>query len=203
VNAELTSLSRNVAQPPIGSNIVVFGGGAVGLSAILAAKVRAPASLILVDTSQTKLDTIPSDLLKDVTVLNSSGLSHGDLVQKLKSFSSDGQGMDFALDCVGNERVVLAGCDALAKRGTIMTIGSTATTQAVFKTEKFLVWGLTYRGMHQGDSVPRVMIPEMIAQWRAGRFPFDQLLTQFKFEELKKSLEETHAGRVIKPLLVV
>lgn len=186
----------------MGSSIAVFGGGAVGLAAVLAAKATAPASLILVDTSQTKLDMIPKDLLTGVHVLNSSRMDHDAVVSKLKQLSGDGKGVDFALDCVGNARVLAAGVDALVKRGTVMTIGSTSATEAVFRTEKFLVWGITYRGMHQGDSVPRVMIPEMIRQWRLGRFPFDQLLARFGFEELGKSLEEMHAGRVIKPLLV-
>ncbi|KAK6429294.1 hypothetical protein LTR95_014560 [Oleoguttula sp. CCFEE 5521] len=193
----------NVARPPVGSSIVIFGGGAVGLSALIAAKSTAPGSLVLVDTSQTKLDIIPSDILSGVTILNSKDLSHDALVAKLQQLSADGEGMDFALDCVGNEHVIAAAADCLTKRGTVMTIGSTSTTQAVFKTEKFLVFGLTYRGMHQGDSVPRVMIPEIIRQWRAGRFPFDELLTRFEFRDLENALGEMHGGRVVKPLLVV
>nr|OQO05624.1 hypothetical protein B0A51_17608 [Rachicladosporium sp. CCFEE 5018] len=193
----------NVARSPVGSSIVIFGGGAVGLSALLAAKTTAPGALVLVDTSQTKLDIIPSEILSGVTVLNSKDFTHDALVAKLQQLSADAEGMDFALDCVGNEHVIAAAADCLTKRGTVMTIGSTSTTQAVFKTEKFLVFGLTYRGMHQGDSVPRVMIPEMIRQWRAGRFPFDKLLTRFEFKDLEKALEEMHGGRVVKSLLVV
>lgn len=145
---------------------------------------------------------IPKDLLAGVKVLNSSGMGHDAVVQKLKDLSGDGKGLNYALDCVGNGKVLSTSVDAMCKRGTVMTIGSTSTTEAVFRTEKFLVWGLTYRGMHQGDSVPRVMIPEMIRQWRQGRFPFDQLLARFNFDELSKSLDDVHAGRVIKPLLV-
>ncbi|KAK3070369.1 hypothetical protein LTR53_010567 [Teratosphaeriaceae sp. CCFEE 6253] len=193
----------NIAKPPPGSTIAIFGGGAVGLSAIMAARATKPASLVLVDNSETKLAMIPQELLEGVQVLNSASLSPENLVSKLKSLTPSSRGFDYALDCVGHEAVTTAAYLSLDKLGTVITIGGSATAKPAFATERTLVNGLTIRGTHQGDSVPRVMIPELIRLWRDGSFPFDLLLTKFEFEELQKAIDEMHAGRVIKPLLVV
>lgn len=199
---QLTS-SRNVAQPPVGSSIAVFGGGAVGLSAVLAAKLVSPACLVLVDNSQTKLDMIPKELLSGVHVVNPTDKSPEEVAAELKKLTPSGLGMDYALDCVGNEAVVLTAHAALDKLGTLLNVGSSATAKPQYLINQHLVKGITARGTHQGDSVSRVMVPRLIELWRQGRFPFDKLLTSFKFEELHKALDETHAGRAIKPLLVV
>ena len=193
----------NVARPPIGSSIAVWGGGAVGLSAIMAAKLTSPACLVLIDNSEAKLATIAQELLKGVHIINSSDLKAGSVANKLRGLSPDGQGMDYALDCVGNEAVVIEAHDSLTMLGTLITCGSSATATAGFKLVSQLAKGITYRGTHQGDSVPRVMIPHLISLWRQGLFPFDKLLTTFAFEDLAKALEETHAGRAIKPLLLL
>ncbi|KAK5133160.1 hypothetical protein LTR08_008096 [Meristemomyces frigidus] len=193
----------NVAKPAVGSSIAVFGGGAVGLSAILAAKLTSPACLVLVDNSQTKLDMIPKELLEGVHIVNSTNKSPEDVAAELKKLTPSGAGMDFAMDGVGNEIVLLTAHLSLDKLGTALIVGGSPNAKQQTKIENHLVNGLTTRGMHQGDSVPRVMLPHLIQLWRAGKFPFDKLLTVFKFEELHEALDEMHQGKLIKPLLVV
>ncbi|KAK1074326.1 hypothetical protein LTR12_002182 [Friedmanniomyces endolithicus] len=193
----------NIAKPPPGSSIAIFGAGAVGLSALMAAKLTQPGSLILIDNSPTKLAMIPSQLLTNVQTINSASLSHHDLIAEIKNRTPDFRGLDYALDCVGHEAVTEAAYWSLDKLGTVLTIGGSATATPRLSTERTLVYGLTIRGTHQGDSVPRVMIPALIERWRKGEFPFELLLTEFKFEELGRAMEEMKAGRVIKPLLVM
>jgi aryl-alcohol dehydrogenase len=192
----------NVARPEEGASIAVFGGGAVGLSAIMAARLTKPAVIVLVDNSDAKLEMIPKQLLKGVTVVNSRELSHDELVAKLKSLTPNNRGLDYALDGVGHEAVLNAAYESLDKMGTVLVVGGSPTAQPKYRVERSLVNGIMIRGTHQGDSVPRIMIPSLIQMWRDGSFPFDQLLTQFKFEDLHKALDEMHAGKVIKPLLV-
>ncbi|KAK4548555.1 hypothetical protein LTR36_009465 [Oleoguttula mirabilis] len=193
----------NVAKPAVGSSIAIFGGGAVGLSAMLAAKLTSPACLVLVDNSQTKLDMIPRELLEGVHAVNSSNKSSEDLAAELRALTPRGAGMDFAMDGVGHEAVLLAAHLCLDKLGTALIVGGSPTAKISAAIEGHLVKGLTTRGMHQGDSVPRVMLPRLIQLWKDGKFPFDKLLTMYKFEELHKALDEMHQGQVIKPVLVL
>ncbi|KAI6789399.1 hypothetical protein KC332_g17697 [Hortaea werneckii] len=193
----------NVTKPAAGSSIVIFGGGAVGLAALSAAKLTHPACLVLVDNSSAKLEMIPKEILEGVQVMNTTGKSPEVIAADLKALTPTGQGMDYAIDGVGNESVVLAAHLCLDKLGTMLIVGGSPTAKLSPKIEGHLVGGLTTRGTHQGDSVSRVMIPHLINLWRAGKFPFDKFLTAFKFEELEKALDETHTGRVIKPILVL
>lgn len=86
----------------------------------------------------------------------------------------------------------------------LITVGSSATaTLGGIHVGTHLIKGITIRGTHQGDSVSRVMIPKLVALWREGRFDFDKLVRKFGFDELGRAMEEVHAGRVVKPLLVV
>lgn len=195
---------RNVIKPPPGSRIAIFGAGAVGLAALLMAQLTGPAGIILVDISQVRLDTIPKSLLGlNTTLYNSSGKSNDEVAADLRKLTRDEHGVDYALDCVGNGDIVKTAHSALDKLGTLVTIGSGSdSVVAGYSLAQHLVKGVTHRGTHQGDSVPREMIPKLLDMWRNGRFPFDQLLTEFHFEEMDKALGKLKEGSVIKPLLV-
>lgn len=197
--------SRNVIKPPSGSSIAIFGGGAVGMAALLAAQLTDPGCIVLVDNSQAKLDIIPKSVLGPNTHLYNSGSKSNDqIAADIRSLSPGGHGMDYALDCVGNENVLIAGHAALDKLGTLVTIGSgEAANVAAYSLAQHLTKGVLHRGTHQGDSVPRDMIPKLFGMWKDGQFPFEKLLTQFKFEDIDKALEEMHMGKVIKPVLVI
>ena len=136
-------------------------------------------------------------------IVDSSNSSPGEVADKLKSLSPNGSGFDFALDCVGNENVVIAAHTCLDKLGVLINVGSSATAKAGFPLATHLVRGVTVRGTHQGDSVPRVMVPYLIGLWREGKFPFDRLLTYFAFGDIKTALAAMHDGSVIKPLLIL
>lgn len=196
---------RNVVKPPPGSSIAIFGGGAVGLSALLAAQLTKPGCVILVDNSQAKLDMIPKSILGPNTHLyNSAQKSNEEVAQELRDFTPNGYGLDYALDCVGNENVVKTGHAALDKLGTLVTIGSGSESYvAGYFLAQHLLKGIHHRGTHQGDSVPREMIPKLFGLWKDGHFPFDKLLAEFRFEDMEKAVEETKKGNVIKPVLVV
>lgn len=193
-------------KPSPGSTIVIFGGGAVGLSALLAAQLTKPASIILVDNSQVKLDSLPRSVLGPKTQLyNSADKTNEVVASELRKLAGNNdQGLDYALDCVGNENILKVAHAALDKLGTLVTVGSGSQTNvAGLSLSQHLVKGITYRGTHQGDSVPRTMIPKLLRMWKEGEFPFDKLLTQFGFEEMDKALAEMKRSSVIKPLLVL
>lgn len=155
------------------------------------------------DNSPTKLATIPKSILQPSTRLhNSAGQSHDEVAAALRKLTPDGHGFDVALDCVGNSDVVKAGHAALDKMGLLVTIGSGADSNvAGYSLSQHLVKGICHRGTHQGDSVPRDMVPKLLALSREGQFPFQQLLSEFGFEDLEDALAEMARGAVIKPLL--
>lgn len=165
----------NVLRPPPHSTIAIFGGGAVGLSACIAASLTSPQHLILLDVSDEKLSIIPSSIIPGLQTINSGKLSEPVSSHLLKI--TNGEGFDYIIDAVGNPEVVggtsplfisypiylltptiysVEAHKALAKLGTLLTLGGNPN-QPQFAIEQHLVKGVTYRGTHQGDSVPKIV----------------------------------------------
>ena len=60
--------------------------------------------------------------------------------------------------------------------------------------------GKTLTGCVEGDANSRVFIPELLNYYKAGRFPFDHLITFFDFKDINAIFDQGHAG-VIKAVL--
>lgn len=188
----------NVCKPSPGASFAIFGAGAVGLAAALAARLSSPSHVIVVDISQKKLDLIPSGIATHT--ICSLGLEKGSVAAQISEMTAT-RGVDYALDCAGVGDLITEGYAALRKRGTVVSVGSGATP-ASLNTTGMLVKGATYRGTHQGDSVSQIFIPHLIKLWRSGQFPFHKLLSHYKLEDLPQVLSDLKEDRIVKPVLV-
>ncbi|KAK0721276.1 chaperonin 10-like protein [Apiosordaria backusii] len=194
----------NVARPSPGSSICIFGAGSVGLAACLAARLGSPSRLVMVDNSKAKLEMLPACVRDAVTELVDSGeiQDEGDFVARLKALTPDGLGFDFVLDCVGRGELVRMGHSALRSRGMVITVGGSTDTALQVPLSQHLARGITYRGTHQGDSVPSVAIPLMVDLWRQGKFKFEQLLAFYPFEDFDQAVKDLRGGRIVKAVLI-
>jgi aryl-alcohol dehydrogenase len=64
-----------------------------------------------------------------------------------------------------------------------------------------ILFGRGVRGIIEGDSVPQEFIPRLIALYRRGRFPFDKLITEFKFDDIQDAVAQSESGQVVKAVL--
>lgn len=188
----------NVCKPSPGADFAIFGAGAVGLAACLAARLCSASRIIIVDVSEKKLGLIPVGLATHT--ICSLGLERGSVAAQIKAITGS-EGVDYALDCAGSGELVAEGCAAAKKRGTVVSVGGGPTQAPLYVTE-MLVKGLTYRGTHQGDSLSQTFIPHLIKLWRSGQFPFDQLLSRYKLEDLPLALDDLKSHKILKPVLV-
>lgn len=63
--------------------------------------------------------------------------------------------------------------------------------------------GKSMIGVIEGDSVPRVFIPQLIAYYKVGRFPFDKLVKFYDFEQINQAFADSASGITIKPVLKI
>ena len=56
--------------------------------------------------------------------------------------------------------------------------------------------------MLEGDADPHRFIPELIALWQEGKFPFDELITTYDFTDIASALADFRTGTAIKPVLI-
>ena len=63
--------------------------------------------------------------------------------------------------------------------------------------------GQSIRGIIEGDSDPKRFIPELLAHYRAGDFPFDKLVSKYAFADINRAVEDLASGIAIKAVLVM
>ena len=178
-----------------GSSFAAFGGGAVGLSAVLAARVAGATTIIAVDVVPSRL-TLATEL-GATHVINSKDT---DPVAAIREIT--GGGVNFALESTGRPAVLRLAVDALGSRGSLGVVGAPALgTTAEFDVNDLLLGGKTIRGIVEGDSVPKKFIPELVNLYLQGRFPFDKLVKFYRFDEINQAAEDSEKGITLKPII--
>jgi aryl-alcohol dehydrogenase len=188
----------NTLHPPPGASIAIFGVGPVGMSAILAATVCGCTKIIAVDINQDRLEK--AKRFGATHIINSSKTDPVATIQEITN-----GGVEFSLECVGNPKVLRQAVDSLVrggpKCGVCGLIGVVPPGTEVSLDMERLLNGRTVRGIIAGDSVADIFIPTLIDLYLQGRFPFDQLITFYPFDEINKAVDDMEKGRVIKAVL--
>ena len=91
--------------------------------------------------------------------------------------------------------------DSLTLTGVCGLIGVSPVGTECAIDMNSIMFGLSLRGIIEGDSVPDVFIPRLVELYKQGRFPFDKLITFYKLEDINKAVEDTEQGKVIKAVL--
>jgi Zn-dependent alcohol dehydrogenase len=132
-----------------GSSMAVFGVGAVGLSAIMAAKLRGARIIIAVDLENSRLE-MARELGATHTLLGSSD----NILQQIQEICAPSKGVQFAVDCCGITQVIETMLDSLAARGRAASVGAPAPgKRAGVDVFSHITLGREYVGCHQGSSV--------------------------------------------------
>ncbi|MCD9085767.1 NAD(P)-dependent alcohol dehydrogenase [Stenotrophomonas sp. SY1] len=184
----------NSLKVTAGSRFAAYGAGAVGLSAVMAARVAGAATIIAVDVVPSRLELALE--LGATHVINSREQNIVDAVHAISG------GVDFALESTGRVEVLEQGISALAKLGVIGVVGASKMgTQASFEINTFLMGGRSIRGVVEGDSVPQVFIPQLVQLYLQGRFPFDRLVKFYRLDQINQAAEDSANGITLKPIL--
>lgn len=177
-----------------GHSLAVFGTGAVGLAAVMAAHVTGAASIIAVDTNPSRLELaveLGADHVIDAT--------QGDVFSKLRELIPPG--VDFALDTTGNLEVIRQAIGNLAPLGVCGLINTAKGADLGANILELVLGGRSVRGIHQGDSQPDRFIPLLIDLYRKGRFPFDRLLRFYDLADINTAMNDMQSGSCIKPVV--
>lgn len=178
-----------------GSIFVAYGAGAVGLSAVMAARVAGAATIIAVDVVSSRLE-----LAADLGATHTLNSREVDVIEAVRQIT--GGGVDFALESTGRPDVLEAGVEALSGLGTLGIVGVPKLgTTASFDINNLILGGRSIRGIVEGDSVPQVFIPQLVQLYLQGRFPFDRLVKFYPFEQINQAAEDSANGTTLKAIL--
>lgn len=180
-----------------GSSMAVFGTGAVGCAALMAAAAVGATTIIAIDIIDSRLATAME--LGATHAINSRTTDVATEIERITS----GRGLDYTLDTTGIPAVLRQAADILGTGGTVALVGAPAPgTEVSFEVGASLLKGWRFRTIIEGDSVPQVFIPQLIQLWKQGKFPIEKLSKTFAFAEINEAFEASAAGEVIKPILV-
>jgi aryl-alcohol dehydrogenase len=185
----------NVMRPPAGSSIAVFGAGAVGLAAVMAAQIAGCTTIIAVDIRRSRLD-----FAREVGATDVVDASQTDAVEAIRALT--GSGVDFSLEATGVPSVVRSAVDALAPMGVCGVVGAPPFGAEVsLDINTILAGGRVIRGIVEGESITSEFLPKLVELWKLGRFPVDRMMTYYDFDQINEAARDAEGGTVIKPVL--
>jgi len=185
---------NTLAVPP-GCAIAVFGTGAVGIAAVLAAVIAGASTIIGVDIRPARLE-----LARELGATHVIDARAADAVAEIRRLT--GHGVDFSLESTGVAAVLRSAVDCLAPLGTAGVIGAPRLgTEVSLDVNHVLTGGRILRGVVEGDSVPALFIPTLIRYWEQGRFPVERLMTFYDFDAIEQAARDAEVGTTIKPVL--
>lgn len=186
----------NTLRPPAGTSIVIFGAGAVGLSALMAAKLSGCTTIIIVDRVASRLELAIE--LGATAAFDQADRQSAREIRKLT-----GGGVDYAIEATGVPAVLRVAMDCLAQGGTCGLVGAARAKAEATIDISTLLFGRKLVGIIEGESIPQIFIPRLLDLHAQGRFPFDRFVTQHPFTDLNVAVAGAESGQLIKPVVVM
>lgn len=184
----------NKLKPNIHESVVIFGCGSVGLSAVMGAKLANCKTIIAVDVNDERLDL--------ALELGATHVVNGrteDAVKAIQDITNGGA--HYAIESSGVSAVVLQAIRAVRALGTIAVVGASGMLEFHIHDE-LIPMNKTLVGVVEGQSIPKLFIPELIKYYKEGKFPFDKLIKTYEMEELDQAIHDMESGKTIKPVIL-
>lgn len=177
-------------------SIAIFGGGAVGLSGLMAAKAVGSGAVIVIEPNQRRRD-LAKEFGADLVLDPISGI---DVLAEIRAFVVGG--VHRALDTTGIPAVIGTAADSLLPNGILGLVGASPMEATLpVNIMSMIVRGIGIKAILEGDSDPQAFIPRLLELYSKGRFPFDKLIKTFPFQQINEAAKATETGEVIKPVL--
>lgn len=185
----------NVLRPQPGTSFAVFGAGAVGLAAVMAARIAGCAPIIAVDLRASRLERA-----RELGATHTVDVSTEDPVAAIREVT--GAGVEASLEAAGVPSALRNAVDALAPLGTCGIVGAPAAgTEVSLDINTVMTAGRVVRGIVEGEARPKEFLPRLYDLWRRGEFPAERMMQFYDFDEIDRAARAAEAGEVIKPVL--
>jgi aryl-alcohol dehydrogenase len=176
----------NSLKVSAGESIAVFGTGAVGIAAVMAARLVGATPIVGVDLRPKRLQLALT--LGATHVINNR---RQDVARHIAQITR--RGVDYVVETTGDPTMHQLAMDVLNPHGIVALLTG--------ETGMILPGGRKTVGIIEGDAVPQQFIPELIQLYRAGKFPFDRLIKLYPFRQINRAIADARRGSTIKPVL--
>ncbi|MCV7203984.1 aryl-alcohol dehydrogenase [Mycolicibacterium peregrinum] len=184
----------NVLAPQPTDALVVFGAGAVGLSAVMGARIAGCRAVVAVDPIAERR-SLATELGATATIDPTAGADVAAAVLELTG------GAAAAVDTTARPDVLMTAIAVLRERGTLALLGLGALT-AELPVAAIMGKGLSVRGVVEGDSEPQTFIPRLVDLHRRGELPLDKFVSRYPFDDFGHAWAAAKSADVVKPVLI-
>lgn len=178
-----------------GQSVIIFGCGAVGVSAIQAARLVGAHPIVAVDLSDVALATALKMGASHVT--DPAGVL--DIMAEL----TEGVGFDCAVEAVGSSQTIRGAWDVTRRGGTVLVTGVGGDDEMVEFSAKELQYGAkTLRGDIYGASDVRRDFNIVLQLWRSGHLDLEGMVARrIRLEELNDAIEMLEHGGLLRQVV--
>ncbi|AMA08638.1 S-(hydroxymethyl)glutathione dehydrogenase/class III alcohol dehydrogenase [Picosynechococcus sp. PCC 73109] len=188
----------NTAKVEVGSKVIVFGLGGIGLNVIQGCRMVGADMIVGVDTNDDKK-----------AIAEKFGMTHfvnpkeveGDLVPYLVDLTKGGA--DYTFECIGNVNVMRQALESCHKGWGVSTIVGVAGAGQEISTRPFqLVTGRVWKGTAFGGARGRTDVPKIVDWYMEGKINIDDLITHtMPLERINEAFDLMHAGESIRSVV--
>ncbi|MEX1147989.1 MAG: NAD(P)-dependent alcohol dehydrogenase [Sphingomonadales bacterium] len=186
----------NVLKPEPGSSLAVIGCGAVGMSAVMAARIRGCNPIIAIEPNEQRCSLVWE--LGAHIVLDPK--RRGGVGDAVRAAAPDG--VNYLIDTSGLGSVVSGFVELMAPRAKVVALAVNAKDPDLKVPLAAMIGrGLTVKGVVEGESLADTFIPELVRLYLDGDFPIDRLVQFYDFKDINHAIEDHEQGRAVKPVL--
>ncbi|CAK9134255.1 unnamed protein product [Ilex paraguariensis] len=187
----------NVAKPPKGSTVAVFGLGTVGLAAAEGARIAGASRIIGVDLNSSKFELATKFGVTEFV----NPKEHNKPVQEVIAEMTDG-GVDRSIECTGNVDAMISAFECVHDGWGVAVIVGIPHKDAVFKTHPMkLLQERTLKGTFFGN-FKASDLPSLVEKYMNKELELEKFIThEIPFTEINKAFEYMLKGEGLRCII--
>ncbi|RAL48168.1 hypothetical protein DM860_005592 [Cuscuta australis] len=188
----------NVAKPPKGSTVAIFGLGAVGLAAAEGARLAGAARIIGIDLNPKRFE----DAKKFGVTEFVNPKDHTKPVQEVIAEMTNG-GVDRSVECTGNVNAMISAFECVHDGWGVAVLVGVPNKGDSFKTSPMnLLNERTLKGTFFGNYKPRSDLPSVVDKYMNKELELEKFIThQIPFSEINAAFDLMLKGESLRCMI--
>jgi aryl-alcohol dehydrogenase len=186
----------NILRPPPGATIAIFGAGAVGLSAVMAARLAGCHPIIAVDIKASRLAL--AEILGATYTIDPDGVDPVDAIRAIS-----GTGAECSVETTGLSGVTRQAVECLRYGGRCALVGMAAADAEATLNLNRLRRGHVLCGNLFGGGVPAIFVPRLVALYERQGLPIDRMITEYRLDDINRAADDLLTGAAVKAVLIM
>jgi len=190
--------SINVAKPPKGSTVAIFGLGAVGLAAAEGARIAGASRIIGVDLNANRFEEARKFGCTEFV----NPKDHDKPVQEVLAEMTNG-GVDRSVECTGNVNAMIQAFECVHDGWGVAVLVGVPHKDAEFKTHPMnFLNERTLKGTFFGNFKPRTDLPNVVEMYMKKELEVEKFITHsVPFSEINKAFDLMAKGEGIRCII--